>query len=179
MSVIRKFVGYTGAAAGIGAALALALSSQTGYAAAAPMDRSPQPAGFEFAPSAACKTAVDAIKAWFVSDAAEDNSERAAVRTDPTAVETPGEDSGELATLQGLFADARTACAPAVTSTTPRTTEPTFTKPTLSAQCKAAITALKAAWAAGRPTTQAQWQNLMTLGQNVRTACGFTWTRER
>ena len=178
MSVIRKFVGYTGAAAGIGAALALALSSQTGYAAAAPIDRSPQPAGFEFTPSAACTTAVNAIKAWFVSDAAEDNSERAAVRTDPAAAETPGEDSAELAVLRGLFADARTECAPAVTSTT-TTTEPKFTRPTLSPQCTAAIAVLKAAWAAGRPTTHAQWQNLMTLAQNVRTVCGFTWTGER
>ena len=176
MSVIRKFVGYTGAAAGIGAALALALSSQTGYAAAAPVNRSPQPAGFEFTPTAACTTAVNAIKAWFVSDAAEDNSERAAISLDPTAGETPGEDSTELATLHGLFATARTACAPAVTSPT---TEPTFTKPTLSAQCTSAIATLKAAWAAGRPTTQAQWQNLMTLAQNVRTVCGFTWTGER
>ena len=167
---IRKFVGYTGAAAGIGAALALALSSQTGYAAA-PMDRSTQPAGFEFTPSAACTAAITAIKTWFANDAAEDNSERAAVRTDPTAAEAPGEDATERADLQGLIGNARTACAPAST-----TTAPTFTKPTLSAQCTSAIAALKAAWAAGRPTTQAQWQNLMTLAHNVRTACGFTWT---
>jgi hypothetical protein len=173
MFVIRKFVGYTGAAAGIGAALALALSSQTGYAAAAPIDRSPQPTGFEFTPSAACTAAVDAIKAWFANDAAEDNSERQAVRADPTAAETPGEDAGELAELRGLFANARTACAPAVTSTT---TGVTFTKPTLSPGCTAAIAALKAAWAAGRPTTQAQWQNLLTLARNVRIACGFSWS---
>jgi hypothetical protein len=177
MFVIRKFVGYTGAAAGIGAALALALSPQTGYAGAAPIDSSTQPAGFEFTPSASCTAAIGAIKTWFANDAAEDNSERMAVRTDPTATETPGEDAAETAELQGLFANARTACAPAVTSTA--TTAPTLTKPTLSAQCTAAITALKAAWAAGRPTTQAQWQNLMTLAQAVRTACGFTWTDAR
>ena len=142
---IRKFVGYTGAAAGIGTALALALSSQTGYAAAAPVDRSPQLAGFEFTPTAACTAAVNQIKAWFVSDTSEDNAERAAVRADPTATETPGEDSAEVTVLRGLFANARTECAPAVT-----TTEPAFTKPTLSALCTAAIAVLKAAWAAGR-----------------------------
>ncbi|HET7339582.1 MAG TPA: hypothetical protein VFK22_08540 [Candidatus Dormibacteraeota bacterium] len=175
MSVIRKFVGYTGAAAGIGAALALALSSQTGQAAA-PMDRSTPPSGFEFTPSASCTAAITAIKTWFANDAAEDNSERMALSADPTATEPAGEDAAEAAELQGLVGNARTACAPATTTTT---TTPTFTKPTLSAQCTSAIAALKAAWAAGRPTTQAQWQNLMTLAQNVRTACGFTWTAER
>ncbi|HKC20541.1 MAG TPA: hypothetical protein VKE27_13035, partial [Candidatus Dormibacteraeota bacterium] len=100
MFVIRKFVGYTGAAAGIGAALALALSSQTGQAAA-PVDRSTPPAGFEFTPTAACTAAVDAIKTWFANDAAEDNAERQAVRTDPTAAETPGEDAAEIAQLRG------------------------------------------------------------------------------
>lgn len=175
MSVIRKFVGYTGAAAGIGAALALALSSQTGQAAA-PMDRSPQPTGFELTPSAACTSAVQAIRTWFANDAAEDNAERMAVRADPTATETPGEDAAEAAELQGLLANARTACAPAVTSTS---TFPTFTKPALTSQCTSAIAALKAAWAAGRPTTQAQWQNLMTLAQSVRNACGFTWLGTR
>lgn len=177
MFVIRKFVGYTGAAAGIGAALALALSSQTGYAAAAPMDSSTQPTGFGFTPSAPCAAAIGAIKAWFATDAGEDNAERTAVRTDPTTAEAPGEDAAETATLQGLIGNARTACAPAATSTT--TTAPTFTKPTLSAQCTAAIAALKAAWAAGRPTTTAQWQNLITLARAARTACGFTWTDAR
>ena len=172
MFVIRKFVGYTGAAAGIGALVALALSSQTGLAAA-PIDRSPQPAGFDFTPSAACTAAVDAIKAWFANDAAEDNSERQAVRADPTAAEAPGEDAAEVAVVQGLFANARAACVPAVTSTSTITT---FTKPTLSPQCTSAIAALKAAWAAGRPTTPAQWQNLMTLARNVRIACGFSWS---
>jgi hypothetical protein len=141
------------------------------------MDSSTQPAGFEFTPSASCTAAIGAIKTWFTNDASEDNSERMAARTDPTAAETPGEDAAETAELQGLIGNARAACSPAVASTA--VTAPTFTKPTLSAQCTSAIAALKAAWAAARPTTQAQWQNLMTLAQSVRTACGSTWTEAR
>src|SRR5689334_5774353 len=175
MFVIRKFVGYTGAAAGIGAAIAIAMSSQTGLAAA-PTNRVQEPALSQFTPSAACTAAIDAIKAAFREDAAEDNAERLAARTDPTAAETPGEDAGEVANLKALFGAARTACAPAVAAPTAERTE---TKFTLSAQCTAAITALKAAWAQGRPTTQSQWQNLQTLAQAVRTACGWGWSGER
>jgi hypothetical protein len=172
---IRKFVGYTGAAAGIGAAIAIAMSSQTGLAAA-PTDRIREPAVSQLTPSAACTAAIDAIRAAFRADAAEDNAERQAVRTDPTAAETPGEDAAEVANVKALFGAARTACAPA--STAPAT-EPTETKFTPSAQCAAAIAALKAAWAQGRPTTLLQWRNLETLAQAVRTACGWSWSGER
>ena len=175
MFVIRKFVGYTGAAAGIGAAIAIAMSSQTGLAAA-PTNRVLEPAISQFPPSAACTAAIDAIRADFRADAAEDNAERQAVRTDPTAAETPGEDAGEVANLKSLFGAARTACAPAVAAPT---TERAETKFTPSAQCTAAIVALKAAWAQGRPTTLGQWQNLQALAQAVRIACGLSWWGER
>lgn len=171
MFVIRKFVGYTGAAAGIGAALALAASAQTGLAAA-PTNRVDEPAVMNFTPSAACTAAIDQIKLWFKTDAAEDNLERQAIRTDPTAGD-PDNDATERATLQGLFTTARTECAPAVASTT----EPKFATFTASAQCTAAIQALKAALALGRPTTQAQFMNLQTLGMAVRSSCGWTWRR--
>jgi NAD(P)-dependent dehydrogenase (short-subunit alcohol dehydrogenase family) len=175
MFVIRKFVGYTGAAAGLGAALALAFSSQTGQAAA-PIDRSPQPAGLAFTPSGPCADALAAIKAWFVADRLEDNAARMALATDQAAAETADQQAVEVAALRVLFTNARTACAPAVTSTT---TTPTFAKPAISGPCASAISALKAAWAQGRPTTMAQWQNLQTLAQAVRTTCGFTWSGER
>ena len=175
MFVIRKFVGYTGAAAGIGAAIAIAMSSQTGMAAA-PANRVQEPAVSEFTPSAACTAAIDAIKADFRADASEDTAERQAARTDPTAAETPGEDAAELANLKALFGAARTACAPAVT--TPRTS-PAFTRLTPPAQCTNAIAALKAASMQGRPTTQSQWQNLQALAQAVRTACGWSWSPDR
>ena len=175
MFVIRKFVGYTGAAAGIGAAIAIAMSSQTGLAAA-PTNRVQEPALSQFTPSAACTAAINAIKAAFRADAVEDNAERQAARTDPTAAETPGEDAGEVANLKALFGAARTACAPAVTAPTVERPE---TKFTLSAQCTAAIAALKAAWMQGRPTTLSQWQNLQTLAQAVRAACGWSWSGER
>jgi NAD(P)-dependent dehydrogenase (short-subunit alcohol dehydrogenase family) len=176
MFVIRKFVGYTGAAAGIGAAIAIAMSSQTGLAAAPANGVQEEPAASQLTLSAACTAAIDAIKADFRADASEDNAERQAARTDPTAAEAPGEDAGEVANLKALFSAARTACAPA--ATTPATS-PAFTKFTPSAQCTAAIAALKAAWMQGRPTTQSQWQNLQALGQAVRSACGWSWSGER
>ena len=175
MFVIRKFVGYTGAAAGIGAAVAIAMSSQTGLAAA-PTNRALEPAVSQFTPSAACTAAIDGIKAAFRADAAEDNAERQAARSDPTAAETPGEDAAEVANLKALFGAARTACAPAVAAPTTEQTEPKFT---LSAQCTAAIAAFKAAWAQGRPTTLSQWQHLQALALAVRTACGWSWSGER
>ncbi|HKC19578.1 MAG TPA: hypothetical protein VKE27_08090, partial [Candidatus Dormibacteraeota bacterium] len=79
--------------------------------------------------------------------------------------------------LRGLWTDARATCAPAVTSL-PGSTQ-SFSKPALSSQCASAIAALKAAWAQGRPTTPAQWQNLQSLAQAVRTACGLTWSGGR
>ena len=175
MFAIRKFVGYTGAAAGLGVAIAIAMSSQTGLAAA-PTNLTQRPAVSEFTPSAACTAAINAIKADFQADAAEDNAERAAFTADTTAAEAPGEDAGEIANLKTLFGAARTACAPAVTSTT---TTPTETKFTPSAQCTAAIAALKAGWVQGRPKTPAQWQNLQTLAKAARTACGWSWSGER
>lgn len=172
MLAIRKFVGYTGAAAGIGAALALAMSAQPA-AAAAPANRVDQPALTTFTPSAECTAAINAIKDWVRADAAEDNSERMAIRSNPTAGD-PDTDATERATITGLFTAARTACAPAAASST---TTPTFTKFTPSAQCSAAIQALKAAWALGRPATQAQWMNIQTLGMAVRSSCGWSWSR--
>lgn len=169
MFVIRKFVGYTGAAAGIGAAIALAMSAQTGVAAA-PTTRLEQPAVTTFTPSAACPAAINAIKDWMRTDAAEDNAERQAIRTDPTAGD-PDNDATERSTVRGLFTAARAACAPAAG------TAPKFTTFTPSAQCTAAMQALKAAFAQGRPTTQAQFLNLQTLGMAVRSACGWSWRR--
>src|SRR5579864_1697534 len=112
---IRKFVGYTGAAAGIGAAIAIGMSSQTGLAAA-PTNRVQEPAISQFTPSAACTAAIDTIRAAFRADVAEDNAERQAARTDLTAPETASEDAGEVANLKALFGAARTACAPASTA---------------------------------------------------------------
>jgi len=172
MFAIRKFVGYTGAAAGIGAAIVLAISTQTGLAAA-PMTRVQESSVSQLTPSPACTAAIDAIKAAFRFDAAEDNAERQAARTDPTAAETPGEDAAEVASLRTLFEAARTGCAPAATAPATQRTEPEFTP---SAQCTAAIAALKAAWSHGRPTTLSQWQSLQALARAVRTACGWSWS---
>jgi hypothetical protein len=175
MISIRKFVGYLGAAGGIGAALALAMSSQTGLAAS-PADRvSDQPAVAQFTPSAACSAAIAAIKSAVIADASEDGSERAVAKTNPDAASDQTEDAAEVANFRSLFSAARTACAPAVTSI-PSEPAHTFTP---SAACMAAIQALKAAWAQGRAATAAQWQQLQSLAQAVRTACGWTWSGQR
>ena len=171
MLVIRKFVGYTGAAAAVGVAIALAMSTQSGLAAA-PSNRMDEPEA-NFTPSPACTAAINAIKTAFRADAAEDNAERMAARANPTAPEVAGEDATELANFRALFSAAHTACAPAVTTPTP---EPKFTP---SAQCTAAIAALKAAWMQGRPTTMTQWQHLQALALAARSACGFGFRDER
>ena len=178
MISIRKFVGYTGAAAAL-AALALAASMNTGLAFA-PSDRvNDRDTVAQFTPSAACTSAIQTIKDAFATDSSEDASERAIARTNADLTADPNEDATEVASFRSLFAAARTACAPAVTSTTTTGTEPTEKTFTPSAQCTTALQALKAAWAQGRPTTTAQWQHLQTLAQAVRTACGWSWSGER
>ena len=171
----RKLVGYTGLAAGLGAAIALAMTSQPGLAAAPPT-RVDQPATSQLTLSADCTAAINAIKTAVRADAAEDNSERQAARANPTAAEDPSEDTAERANMRALFSAARTACAPAITS---EASEPKETAFAPSAACTAAIQALKAAWAQGRPTTAAQWMHLQALGQAVRAACGWSWSGAR
>jgi hypothetical protein len=177
MISIRKFVGYTGAAAGIAAALTLATAGQTGMAAA-PVDRvSDQPAPAGLALSPACTAALQAIKSAWMADSSEDASERAIARINPDVATGPNEDAAEIANFKSLFSAARVACLPAVTSSS--TSAPIHQVLTLSPACTAAIQALKAAWIQGRPTTPVQWQQLQTLVQAVRTACGWSWTGGR
>lgn len=173
MISIRKFVGYTGAAAAIGAALALAMSSQTGLASAPTSRASDRPTVAEATPSAACSAAIQVIKTAAASDAAEDASERAVAKTNPDAAADRTEDAPERAYFVSLFADARTACAPVVAARVP---EPMETKISPSAQCTSAIASLKTGWQ-GRPATQAQWQQFQALAQAARGACGWTPTR--
>ncbi|TMC86277.1 MAG: hypothetical protein E6J06_01225 [Chloroflexi bacterium] len=167
MTSIRKFVGYTGAAAGITAAIAIAMASQAVVAAAPTSRASDQPARMQAAPSAECSAAIQAIKTAAINDSAEDASERALAKTNPGDGTDVDDDAAELANFKSLFSAARTACAPAA-ETAPKLT--TFTP---SAACTAALQALKAAWVQGRPTTQAQWINLQSLAQAVRAACGW------
>ncbi|TMC52423.1 MAG: hypothetical protein E6J20_12225 [Chloroflexi bacterium] len=167
MISIRKFVGYTGAAAGISAAIALA-SAQIGLAYAPSSQSSDRSIAAQATLSAECTAAIENIKSAATADASEDASERAVAKTNPDVTADQGEDSTERANFVSLFGAARTACAPTATSApVTKTFAPT-------AQCTAAVQALKAAWAAGRPTTKAQWMNLQTLAQAVRAACGWT-----
>jgi hypothetical protein len=175
MIVIRKFVIGAGAA-GLLAAGALLLFGQTGVAATRTFDASSSPAEVTTpAPSGACAAAIQAIKTAVVADRSEDAAERHAAKAEgPDAKEDAedaadrSEDSAELAGFRSLFGAARTACAPAV---------PATFKPAPSAACTAAVQAVKADLAQGRPSTRAQWQQLASLFQAARTACGFTWNR--
>ena len=175
MLVIRKFVGYTSAAAAIGAAAAVVVFAQTGIAATArPLPEAMTAHGVTLhgtapvavtAPSAACTAAFQSLKAAMAADRTEDAAERQAARTSPDLAADATEDQAERAHFRTLFSNIRTACA----ATRPAVTR-TFTP---SAQCTAAMRAVKAFWAQGRPTTRAQWTQLFTLLKDARTACGF------
>lgn len=171
MIVIRKLVVGTGAA-GLLAAGALLLFGQTGVASTRTFDPSSSPAEVTTpAPSAACTAAIQAIKSAVVADRSEDAAERHVAKAEGVDAEDTAdrsEDSAELAGFRSLFSAARTACAPA--------TQPAA-RPVPSAACTAAVQALKADLAQGRPATRAQWQQLASLFQAARTACGFTWNR--
>ena len=174
MIVIRKLVIGTGAA-GLLAAGALLLFGQTGVAATRTFDASSSAAEVTTpAPSAACTAAIQAIKSAVLADRSEDAAERHLAKAEGADAEDtedaadPAEDSAELAGFRSLFSAARAACTPAA---------PVAFKPAPSAACTAAVQALKADLAQGRPSTRAQWQQLASLFQAVRTACGFTWSR--
>ncbi len=167
MRSIRKFVVGAGTA-GLLAAGALLLFAQTGVAATRSLDESPTAA--QATPSAACTAAIQAIKDAVVADRAEDAAERAVAKTEGAAAVDDTEDAAERANFIALFKAARSACAPAATTPVQHTFTP-------SAACTSAVLALKAAWAQGRPTTRAQWQQLQSLLQAARTACGWSWDR--
>jgi|SRR5689334_16473457 hypothetical protein len=167
MISIRKFVGYTGAAAGI-AAIFMAVSAQTGFAATRSFEPAQQTITQLGTPSPACTAAIQSIKDAAAADASEDATERAVAKTNPDLAADQSEDSTERAGFISLFGAARTACAPAAVT-------PVTTKFTPSSACTSAIQALKAAWAQGRPTTKAQWTQLQSLMQAARAACGG-WT---
>ena len=166
MNLIRKFV-VGAAGAGIATA-ALLMSPATGTAQTRTFDDhfgSPQ------APSAACTAAIQAIRDAVVVDRTEDAAERAVANTEGADPADRTEDAAERAHFISLFKAARTACAPA----NPGAAIAHSFAP--SPACTAAVQALKAAWAQGRPATLAQWQHLQSLFMAVRSACGFQFGR--
>jgi len=165
MTGIRKFVVGAAAAAGM-AAIGMVLATQGALASTAWFDPGSQVRAATtqstFTPSAACTAAIQALKEAITADRAEDAAERAVAKTEGT--------EAEITQFKALWTAIRTACAPAA----PVVTRPAVSAP--SAACTAAVQALKAAWAQGRPTTRAQWQQLQTLAQAAKTACGWSWT---
>jgi hypothetical protein len=129
-------------------------------------------------PTAACTSAHQALDATRAKDKAEDTTERAAATSDPNfATADAAEDKAEMAALKPLFDAVRRACG--------------FTRPVPSAQCTAALSAAKAAFAKDRnedsaeeaagtegstadvSEDQAEKAQLGTLWTSIRTACGF------
>ena len=169
---IRKFVVGATVAAGL-AALAMLLATQTAIASTASIE--PAVVGSAItshgavAASADCTAAIKALKAAVVADRTEDAAERAVAKTEGSEGADQVEDAAEIANFRSLWNNIRSACAPAA----PVVTRPATTQP--SAACTAAVQALKAAWAQGRPTTPAQWLQLESLAQAAKTACGWTW----
>ena len=164
---IRRLVVGAGTA-GLLAAGSLLLLAQTGAATTRSFEEGPAAAQAKTPTlSAACSSAVQAIKNAVASDRSEDAAERAVAKTEGSAASDQTEDSSERANFIALFKAARTACASAVTKPALHTFTP-------SAACTSALQALKAAWAQGRPTTKAQWLQLESLFQAARNACGFT-----
>lgn len=159
MILVRKFV-VGAAGAGI-ATVGLLLAAQTGTTQTRSLENhsSSRPAL-----SAGCTAAINTIKAAVVADRTEDAAERHVAKTEGIDSADRSEDAAERANFISLFHAARTACAPA------ETVAPVIHTLTPSAPCIAAVQALKAAWAQGRPTTLAQWQSLFMA---VRSACGF------
>lgn len=169
---IRKLIVGATAAAGM-AVMAMALGAQPALGSTAWFDPASQPSTAVThatpTPSAACTAAIQALKAAVVADQAEDAAERAVAKTEGTEAADQAEDAAEIGHFKALWNVVRSACA---------ATQPIATQthaPTPSAACTAAIQALKAAWAQGRPTTRAQWLQLQSLFQAARTACGWTW----
>ena len=165
MRLIRKFVVGTGLAAGVFVVAAIAVPVQAREASSAPV-------ASQFTPSPACTSAINALKAAAAADRSEDLAEWHLVKAEGVSPTDPTEDAAERANFVSLFKAVRTACLPAGTAATtfvPKTFTP-------SAQCSAAIQALKAAWAQGRPTTFAQWQHLQELARAARVACGWGFT---
>ena len=173
MTGIRKFVVGAAAAAGM-AAFGMVLAAQGALASTAWFEPGShvQAATTQstFTPSAACTAAIQALKEAITADRAEDAAERAVAKTEGTEAADQAEDAAEITNFKALWTGIRAACAPAASVVT----RPAVSAP--SAACTAAVQALKAAWAQGRPTTRAQWQQLQTLAQAAKTACGWSWT---
>lgn len=175
---IRKFVGYAGAAAGIGAALVIAISTQTGIAAtSAPREDQDSTTTTQLNVSQDCINAVKALRDAVIAGVQEDRLEYA--NEDTSATGDAGEDSTEIAALKLAVTTARSACLPPAAATTstgggaPVAEEHKAFAPNQA--CATAVANLKSAWAQGRPTTQTQWAQLQSLFAAARAACGSSF----
>ena len=162
MFSIRKFVGFSATALGLGVIFVIALAPQAGLAAVPSSDKLHGPAFalhvavHAVTPSADCTQAKQALAAAKTQDVAEDATEKG-------KPEDKAEDTAEKAAMKVLSDAARKACAPPVT-----------------AQCASARTALDAAKAKdviedaaekGQPEDKAEAAAMKPLRDAVRAAC--------
>lgn len=170
----RKFVGFAGGAVALSAAVAIAMSTQTGVASTQTLPAHARPVASEPAPvtlSAGCSAALQDLKTAFIADISEDRAEYGTAKLNGGQVTETDNDSAESANFMSLWSAVKSACAAnAAATTNAPTSAHTFTP---SAACTADLQALKAAWAQ-RPTTRAQWQQLQSLAQAARSACGWS-----
>lgn len=173
MRGIRKFVGGVRVAAGLGVAVALALSVQT---ASAHVVGSPAgaPVANTVSPSPDCLAALQAIRDALVADRQEDSDELQNPNPSGEAVE----DSAEAGQFAPLISNLRTACATVIAAIKAQASVPATTTTPPSA-CVSAVQAWKAfarsLWLQRTPPTAAQQVQLRTLTQAVRSACGLNW----
>ncbi|HVH62377.1 MAG TPA: hypothetical protein VNA65_02135 [Candidatus Dormibacteraeota bacterium] len=176
MRSIRKFVGYAGAAAGIAAALTIAMSTQTGIASTrTPSNDDGQVAVPQITVSADCVNEAQLLRTALIGDVQEDKLEfvnSAGSTTDPA------EDAQEVAALKQLVVNVRNACLPTpppVTSLPGGTVIDRERSFVPTSACQTAIANLKATWAQGHPTTQGQWLTLQSAFRAARAACGTSF----
>jgi hypothetical protein len=147
MKSIRKFAAIGSVAAGVGAAIALALLPATALAHEWVWSDSKPAEGNAFgrvlaAPSAECQTALQKLADWRVADRREDMDEKLAKQAasyDPAS--DVKEDADEKATVKALWDGIRAACAP-------QTAAAVTAAPPASDACVAAKQAFKDAMAA-------------------------------
>lgn len=214
MHSIRKFVGRGTIALALAALVALAVAVQSGQAArstsadtrqsvvatsvqlnADPVADLPRETVADATPSAACVAAANAVKTALASDRTEDTLESANATPDTETGAEQTEDTNEAAALKPLLSAVAAACGPFV-GEKHETVKPSTTRTPPTAQCAAAIQALKAAFAQQRAQAMAEFTSgtegtaadmsedqaakaqIVSLFSAVKAACGtssFDW----
>lgn len=176
MLSIRKFVGFTKVAAGLGAALVLALSTQSAIAQDA--DSTVRTSAMQARLSPGCVAAIQSLKTTLINDRQEKALERAEAKLNPDLAADQAEDAIEREAVTAQFGAVRDACAPEIVNITTVPTPPSVSPPSTSSDaCTSALQAWKAVakaiLAQGTRPTPAQMAQLQSLLQATKAACGI------